>query len=177
IRPRDVSKTFPGALRARPRGVQTIEYWLTIDGEPRDFEARLVPSGDDEVVVIVRDFTDRIRLGQEAARRLASIQREQEFTRALVNVAPVIFLLVDPEGRIVRFNDHTERLFGMKDNDKVRGRKWWDVFLPEENRPAAQGFCWQMNAGADQLTDESEWQAGRGAPRTVHFTSFSFFVT
>jgi PAS domain S-box-containing protein len=175
VLPPDVSETFLDALTARSRGVQTIEYWLTIDGEPRDFEARLVPSGDDEVVVIVRDFTDRIRLGQEAARRLASIQREQEFTRALVNVAPVIFLLVDPEGRIVRFNDHTERLFGMKDNDKVRGRKWWDVFLPEENRPAAQGFCWQMNAGADQLTDESEWQAVDGRRLVIRATVLRVF--
>jgi PAS domain S-box-containing protein len=175
VLPRDVSETFLEALAARWRGVQTIEYRLTIDGEPRDFEARLVPSGDDEVVVIVRDFTDRTRLEQEAAQRLAAIQREQEFTRAVVNVAPVIFLLVDPEGGIVRFNDHAERLFGIKDDDQVRGRKWWDVFLPEENRADAQSYSRQMNAGADQLTRESDWQALDGSRLVIRATVLRVF--
>jgi PAS domain S-box-containing protein len=175
VLPRDVSETFLAALAARWRGVQTIEYRLTIDGEPRDFEARLVPSGDDEVVVIVRDFTDRTRLELEAAQRLAAIQREQEFTRAVVNVAPVIFLLVDPGGGIVRFNDHTERLFGIKDDDRVRGRKWWDVFLPEENRADAQSYSRQMNAGADQLTRESEWQALDGSRLVIRATVLRVF--
>src|SRR5262249_7605199 len=91
--PPDIAEWFLRGLAARPRGVQTIEYRLTIDGQLRDFEARIVPSGNDEVVMIVRDFTERSRLEQEATQRLAAVQREQEFTRALVNVAPVIFLL------------------------------------------------------------------------------------
>jgi PAS domain S-box-containing protein len=175
VLPRDVAEQFLAALAARSFGVQTIEYRLILDGEPREFEARLVPSGDDEVVVIVRDFTARIRLEQEAAQRLAAIQREQEFTRAVVNVAPVIFLLIDPEGGIVRFNDHTERLFGVKDNDEIRGTKWWDVFLPEENRPGAQSHLRQMNAGADQLTGETEWLALDGRRLVIRATVLRVF--
>jgi PAS domain S-box-containing protein len=175
VLPPDVAEPFLEALAARSPGVQTIEYRLTINGEPREFEARLVPSGDDEVVVIVRDFTDRIRLQHEAAQRLAAIQREQEFTRAVVNVAPVIFLLVDPEGRIVRFNDHTERLFGVKDDDEVRGRNWWDVFLPEENRTGAQADCRHMNAGAAELTREWEWQALDGRRLVIRATVLRVF--
>ena len=41
----------------------------------------MVPAGNDEVVVIVRDFTDRTRLEDELSRRLETLQREQEFTR------------------------------------------------------------------------------------------------
>ena len=40
----------------------------------------------------------------------------------MVNVAPVIFLLVDTEGRIVRFNDSTQELFGVADDERVRGQ-------------------------------------------------------
>jgi PAS domain S-box-containing protein len=173
--PPDIAGWFLQGLAARSRAVQTIEYRLTIDGQLRDFEARIVPSGNDEVVMIVRDFTERSRLEQEASHRLAEVQREQEFTRALVNVAPVIFLLIDPEGGIVRFNDHTERLFGVKDSDEVRGEKWWDVFLPEENRAGAQSYGRQMNAGADQLTGEAEWLAVDGRRLVIRATVMRVF--
>jgi signal transduction histidine kinase len=43
-------------------------------GSPRHIEARFVKSGDDEVVVTVRDFTDRIELEREV---IASSERER----------------------------------------------------------------------------------------------------
>ena len=90
------------------------------------------------------------------------MQREQEFTRAVVNVAPVVFLLVDLDGRIVRFNDTTEELFGVPDDENVRGRFWWDVFLPEEGRAGGQAYRARMNDGADELIAESEWETADG---------------
>jgi diguanylate cyclase (GGDEF)-like protein/PAS domain S-box-containing protein len=38
---------------------QVYEYQFLIDGSVRDEEARIVVSGDDEVVVLIRDITDR----------------------------------------------------------------------------------------------------------------------
>ncbi len=169
--PPDISERFLELLAKPGKDVQRMEYRLLIGGEPRDFEARLVPAGEDEMVVIVRDFTDRRRLEDELSVRLEAVQREQEFTRAVVNVAPVIFLLIDPGGGIVRFNDQTERLFGIRDDDTVRGKPWWDVFLPEENRPGARAYCRMMNAGADQLTEEIEWVARDGRRLVIRATS------
>ena len=67
--PREVADRFEAAL-ARPAsvGVQTIEYRLDINGEGRDFEARIVPAGNDEMMVIVRDFTERTQLEEELSR-------------------------------------------------------------------------------------------------------------
>jgi PAS domain S-box-containing protein len=36
-----------------------FEYELELEGSPRFFEARIVPGGEDEVVMLVRDFTER----------------------------------------------------------------------------------------------------------------------
>jgi signal transduction histidine kinase len=36
-----------------------FEYELELEGFPRFFEARIVPGGEDEVVMLVRDFTER----------------------------------------------------------------------------------------------------------------------
>src|SRR5215212_1674204 len=46
-------------------GTETIEYTLEMGGSSRDFEARLVPGGLDEVVAVVRDVTDRNRVNAE----------------------------------------------------------------------------------------------------------------
>ena len=41
------------------RRVQTLEYQLRMNDRVRDYEARVVASGDDEVLAIVRDVTER----------------------------------------------------------------------------------------------------------------------
>ena len=142
VLPPDIAERFVEALAApASKGVQTAEYRLVIDGVERDFEARMVPSGDDEVVVIVRDFTERTHLEEELARRLREVQHEQEFVRTVVNTAPIVLMLCDDQGGIVRFNHTTERLFGYPDDEQIWGRFLWDAYVAEEDREAvAEAF-------------------------------------
>jgi PAS domain S-box-containing protein len=162
VLPPDVAEPFGEALAApASRGVQTIEYRLLIEGEWRDFEARMVPSGDDEVVVIVRDFTDRTRLEEELARRLREVEHEQEFTRTIVDTAPIVLLLCDLEGRIVRFNHTAERLLGHADDEAVRGRTFWDVFVDEEDRDAVEAAFGAVHP-VRPVEIESRWRARDG---------------
>ncbi|HEY9614707.1 PAS domain S-box protein [Allocoleopsis sp.] len=55
------------------RTIQTLEYDLPINGNPRYWEARIVVCGEDEVLVIVRDITDR-KLAEEE--RLLNAERD-----------------------------------------------------------------------------------------------------
>lgn len=41
------------------RSMQIFEYQLPIEGEIHDYEARIVPSGEDEVIAIVREISER----------------------------------------------------------------------------------------------------------------------
>lgn len=62
-------------LRALATGeVQRWEYARTTIGGERYFEARFVKSGEDEIVVTVRDITNRVRLEREV---IASSERER----------------------------------------------------------------------------------------------------
>src|SRR5437016_2071872 len=114
----------------------------------------MVVSGDDEVLSIVRDFTDRRRLEEELQARLTEIEREQEFIATVVNTAPVIFMIVDPEGRIVRFNTPCEQLLGFPNDDAVRGRPFWEVFLAEGDRGRASQML-----GSPVAPQELRWTA------------------
>jgi PAS domain S-box-containing protein len=62
--------------------LQTFEYELELQGERRSFEARMIPSGVDEVVSVVRDFTSERRLREELTARLAERERHLEQLRA-----------------------------------------------------------------------------------------------
>lgn len=118
-----------------PGDVETVEYALRLDGHERHFEARLAPIGTEEVVLIVRDISERIRhererlgLQEELRARVLELDRERELNRAVVQSSPSFFCVLDDEGRIVRFNRAVERATGIEDGDAVRGRPFWEVF-------------------------------------------------
>jgi len=64
--PADVASLLAGCIERtlESKELQRVEYDLTLDGRRRSFEGRAVVSGPDEVLLIVRDFTERRR--QEA---------------------------------------------------------------------------------------------------------------
>jgi PAS domain S-box-containing protein len=157
---RCVSKVTPG-------NVQSVEYQLRIGPLNRHFEARIVASADDEVLLIVRDISDRKRsevqlrrLQDELRRRLDDLRRERDFVRSVVEAAPSLFCLVDRDGRIVRFNRSLAKTLAIEDDATVRGRLFWEVFVaPDERdevrrnflaRPGENETRW-VTAGGDEL--------------------------
>jgi PAS domain S-box-containing protein len=89
------------------------------------------------VIAAVRLALQRNRLQAELSARLDELQRERDFMREVVNAAPAFFLVLDYDGRIVRFNDTMTAACGIADDDRVRGRYWWDVFLAEGRAEAS----------------------------------------
>jgi PAS domain S-box-containing protein len=75
---------------------------------------------------IIRDITDRKRSEKV-------LLRERDFAESLIETAQVIILVLDPEGRIVRFNNFMERLSGYR-LEEVRGKDWFATFLPRRDR-------------------------------------------
>ncbi|MGI8605744.1 MAG: histidine kinase [Gaiellaceae bacterium] len=59
-----------------------FEYELELEGFPRFFEARIVPSGEDEVVMLVRDFTERHNSEVERQRLQAELRERLEELQA-----------------------------------------------------------------------------------------------
>ncbi len=55
--------------------LEVIEYPFELHGEQRDYEARFVKSGEDEIILIVRDITEHKRLEREI---LEIASREQQ---------------------------------------------------------------------------------------------------
>jgi PAS domain S-box-containing protein len=69
----------------------------------------------------------------------AALRQEQNFTARIFETAPAILLVLDTEGRILRFNPFLEKLTGYA-AEEVLGRDWFDIFIPEETRERARAL-------------------------------------
>ncbi len=104
---------------------QVFEYPLFHNGRVRSYEARSVPSGENETLTLVRDITDQ----KESAQIL---QKERDFIATVLDTARALVMVRDRKGRIVRFNRACEEATGYK-SEEVEGREIWDFLLvPEE---------------------------------------------
>ena len=102
-------------------GVQTFEYQLDIPGRGwRDYEARMAPSGEEEVLAIVRDITDH-KLALDALRK-----SEERFRSAFDNMLEGTQIL-DFEWRYLYLNTTAER-HNHRPNAELSGNVYMDCW-------------------------------------------------
>lgn len=96
-------------------------------------------------VVVQRSLTQlvsRKRLAETEAR----LQREHEFSDAILATSAALMLVVNAAGDIVRFNRSCEILTGYQ-LEEVRGKPFWDVFLPEAEQGSLKQNLEEMLQG------------------------------
>jgi PAS domain S-box-containing protein len=62
-----------------------------------------------------------------------ALRKERDFAESILETAQVIVLVLDPEGRVMRFNRYMEELSGYA-LEEVKGCEWFTTFLPENER-------------------------------------------
>jgi len=143
---------FAKVLKGGEIGPQTYEM-VSSDGHRTPVEAKsnIVELKDRKLVLaFFRDLTDRKRaeealqkahdeLGLRVEERTTelfkvnkALHKEKAFSESLIHTAQAIILVLDVEGRIVRFNPYMEKMCGYK-LDEVQGKDWFSTFLPEQD--------------------------------------------
>lgn len=107
--------------------VVTYEHKLTTTQGETVFSTTQGPLHDAHgnifgVFGIARDITALKAVERE-------LRQQRDFAETLIDTAQTIILVLDPEGRIVRFNDYMEKLSGWT-LEEVSGRDWFSTFLP-----------------------------------------------
>jgi PAS domain S-box-containing protein len=163
--PGDVAEAIleAGRRAVAEQEIQQLEYSLELRGEERDYEGRVVACGPDEFVLIVRDFTERTR--QER-----SLQRERDFSRAVVRSTPSFLALVDEEGTLLGVNRALERAAGIPEASWV-GRPFWELFIAEEDVPRAREDFRRMTADDPPGVVEYEHVGPDGERLVVDWTA------
>ncbi len=109
-------------------------------------------------------------LYKELEQKNRELHKERDFISAVLETAGSFVLLVDNEGRILRFNRACEQASGYT-FDEVRERKIWEVLAPEDERPAVHELFARVYGGEYPLASENSWRTRDGALRRITWST------
>jgi PAS domain S-box-containing protein len=100
----------------------------------------------------------------------ADLRRERDFIDAILHTLDALVVVLDREGRIVRFNHACEALTGYSEGE-VHGRFLWDTFLvPDEAVSVRKAFD-SLAAGRSPIRLSNAWVTKSGEQRSITWSS------
>jgi PAS domain S-box-containing protein len=114
-----------------------LEVPLIVDGQIYTYEARIIPILGKDLLVLLRDMTDKKR-ADEALR-----QSEQRF-RALVENASDLIVIIDADGTIRFVSPSIERVMGYRDED-ILGMNILSLVRPNDLEVAVESLANVIN--------------------------------
>jgi PAS domain S-box-containing protein len=99
-----------------------------------------------------------------------ALKNERDFTAALLDTVGALVMVLDREGRVVRFNHACELATGFV-FDKVRGTYYWDLLLPATEIESATTYFQQLQGGNFPSSYEGYWVSLDGNQRLIDWTN------
>jgi len=133
-----------------------------------ELSGRVRVQSRDEVGALSEAFND---MAERLARSQEVLRAERDFSGALLDAPGNLVVVLDREGRILRFNRACENVTGYR-LDEVVGKTYWDVFLPPEDAEEAWTAFDRTLAARDYPNSyESAWTSRDGSRRHIAWSS------
>jgi PAS domain S-box-containing protein len=152
-----------GGVRSPSRSRSTSNTRSRSAGRRATTRAGSSACGPDEFVFIVRDFTERTRQERE-------LERERDFSRAVVRSTPSFLALVDTEGTLLGVNRALERAAGIPEEAWI-GLPFWTLFIVEQDVERAKHDFERLRDGDAPGVVEYEHVAPDGERLVVDWTA------
>lgn len=122
----DVGKKFSEAVKEvqRQKTVIGIEYELDVQSSLNYYEARLVPFLESQIIVIIRNITDRKKADE-------ALRLQEERFRVLIEKATDLITVIDVNGIITYVSPSVKFLLGYEP-DEVVGRRLFEYIHPDD---------------------------------------------
>jgi PAS domain S-box-containing protein len=162
------------AVRARIQelieGRETVplveEKILGLDGRVVDVEISAARFTDHEgtgIQIVFRDISERKQAKQQ-------LQKERDFIDAVLEVAGALVVVLDRDGRILRFNRACEQTTGYS-SEEVMGRHVWDIFMIPDEVAAVKGVFERLRGGEPRNDYENYWKGKGGFLRRISWSN------
>lgn len=89
----------------------------------------------DFVPVVAQRALARLDQRDRLANAENALKKEQAFNAAVLSASGALMIIMDAQGKVIRFNPACEHLTG-RILDQSRGRPFWELFAVPESRPA-----------------------------------------
>jgi PAS domain S-box-containing protein len=100
------------------------------------------------------------------------LRHERTFTDAVMNTIACLIVVLDRDGKVIRFNRMCEQVSGYTLKE-IKGKELWDVLLLPEEKEAALIAFKQLASGKGSITHENHWKSKTGARRLISWTATS----
>jgi PAS domain S-box-containing protein len=139
---------------------------LRTNGEEFPIEAAIsyvTTEGKKYYTVILRDITERERVTEE-------LRSQHEFIEAVLETAGALVVVLDRQGKILRFNRACEQTTGYS-SEEIAGKTVWDLLiLPEEIESVKDQFA-RLVGGEARNEQEHIWVAKDGRRRRIAWSN------
>jgi PAS domain S-box-containing protein len=110
-------------------------------------------------------------LSLQTQRLQAELRNQYEFLETLVNTAPSLMLNIDLDGRIINQNAAVVAASGLEDEEKIRGRYLWDVFIDPGERDAIRAQFADAAPDFAPAEYENAFTNAKGEQRVIDWRS------
>ncbi len=121
---------------------QTLEYQIIQNSEPHDYESRMVVSGPDKVLAIVREITSR------KMTEAALLESEKKYRMVVGSSNEAIFIVQNDH--IKFFNAKALKLTGYRGND-LTSRPYLKLFHPQDREFVAEKHSKEISEKSSRL--------------------------
>ncbi len=98
------------------------------------------------------------------------LQQERDFIATVLDTAGALVVVLDRQGRIVRFNRTCQQTTGYT-FDQVKGKLLWDLFLPPAEVEQVKAIFKEPQAGRFPNEHENYWMARDGSRRLITWSN------
>ncbi len=132
---------------------------------------------DAEEMQLLTELADDLAYGIVALRTHAAreqadaaLRQERDFAAAVLDTVGAMVIVLDTQGRIVRFNRACEQITGYTFNE-VRDQPIWDLLLIPEEMEQVKAVFNELRAGMFPNTHENYWATKDGGRRLIAWSN------
>ncbi len=159
-----VEFTAHSELRAMGKGRDL--YGVRKDGQEFPLEIGLNPIRTPNGMRILASVVDIS--GRKQAEQ--TLQKERDFIDAVLETAGALVVVLDREGRILRFNRACEQTTGYS-SEEVMGQHVWDLFILPDEVAGVKAVFERLQGGEPRSDYENYWMGKGGFLRRISWSS------
>lgn len=155
---------FTARARANATTIQNVDLGIVkLDGSALWVNVSAAPLNGSGIVLVATDITERKRMEQ-------TLHEERDLVAAILDTAAALIIVLDPAGRVVRFNRACEELTGYRFAEVAGSRFWERLLLPEEARAVSEVFD-VLCANQPVRHSQNHWVTKEGHRRLIAWSN------